>query len=52
MRLVVDEAGDVKKDTSTVGVSSSTPAQPATKNSRVAVYLAYSTPRGHAVTTR
>ncbi|MBB5495761.1 SRSO17 transposase [Nocardiopsis metallicus] len=48
--LVVDETGDVKKGQSTVGVArqySGTAGR--TENCQVAVYLAYTTPNGHAL---
>ncbi len=48
--LVVDEAGDVKKGTHSVGVQrqySDTAGR--IENSQVAVYLTYAAPRGHAL---
>lgn len=51
--LVVDETGDVKKGASTVGVQRQyTGTAGRIENSQVAVYLAYSTPRGHAAIDR
>ncbi|WP_435862553.1 IS701 family transposase [Streptomyces phaeochromogenes] len=51
--LVVDETGDVKKGTGTVGVQRQyTGTAGRVENSQVAVYLAYSTPRGHAAIDR
>jgi len=51
--LVVDETGDVKKGTATVGVQrqySGTAGR--VENSQVAVYLTYAAPRGHALIDR
>jgi SRSO17 transposase len=51
--LVVDETGDLKKGTHTVGVQrqySGTAGR--TENCQVAVYLAYATARGHALIDR
>lgn len=51
--LVVDETGDVKKGTTTVGVQrqySGTAGR--IENSQVAVYLTYAAPRGHALIDR
>jgi SRSO17 transposase len=51
--LVVDETGDVKKGTATVGVQrqySWTAGR--IENSQVAVYLTYAAPRGHALIDR
>jgi SRSO17 transposase len=51
--LVVDETGDVKKGTQTVGVQrqySGTAGR--IENSQVAVYLTYAAPRGHALIDR
>jgi SRSO17 transposase len=51
--LVVDETGDVKKGTATVGVQrqySGTVGR--IENSQVAVYLTYAAPRGHALIDR
>jgi SRSO17 transposase len=51
--LVVDETGDVKKGTATVGVQrqySGTAGR--IENSQVAVYLTYAAPRGHALVDR
>jgi SRSO17 transposase len=51
--LVVDETGDVKKGTATVGVQrqySGTAGR--IENSQVAVYLTYAAPRGHAFIDR
>ncbi|MFH8617187.1 IS701 family transposase [Streptomyces sp. NPDC017979] len=51
--LVVDETGDLKKGTATVGVQRQyTGTAGRVENSQVAVYLAYSTPRGHAAIDR
>ncbi|MCX4455745.1 IS701 family transposase (plasmid) [Streptomyces sp. NBC_01340] len=51
--LIVDETGDVKKGTSTVGVQRQyTGTAGRIENSQVAVYLAYSTQRGHAAIDR
>ncbi|MGW3746724.1 IS701 family transposase [Streptomyces sp. NPDC005146] len=51
--LVVDETGDLKKGTATVGVQRQyTGTAGRIENSQVAVYLAYSTPRGHAAIDR
>jgi SRSO17 transposase len=51
--LVVDETGDVKKGTATVGVQrqySGTAGR--IENSQVAVFLTYAAPRGHALIDR
>ena len=51
--LVVDETGDVKKGSATVGVQrqySGTAGR--IENSQVAVYLTYAAPRGHALIDR
>jgi len=51
--LVVDETGDVKKGTATVGVQrqySGTAAR--IENAQVAAYLTYAAPRGHALIDR
>jgi SRSO17 transposase len=51
--LVVDETGDLKKGTATVGVQRQyTGTAGRIENSQVAVYLAYSTPHGHAAIDR
>ncbi|PWJ02047.1 IS701 family transposase [Streptomyces sp. NWU49] len=51
--LVVDETGDLKKGTHTVGVQRQyTGTAGRIENSQVAVYLVYSTPRGHAAVDR
>ncbi|MFE2070110.1 IS701 family transposase [Streptomyces sp. NPDC059467] len=51
--LVVDETGDLKKGTGTVGVQRQyTGTAGRIENSQVAVYLAYSTPLGHAAIDR
>lgn len=51
--LVVDETGNVKKGTDTVGVQRQyTGTAGRVENSQVAVYLAYPTPRGHAAIDR
>lgn len=51
--LVVDETGDLKKGTHTVGVQRQyTGTAGRVENSQVAVYLAYSSPRGHAAIDR
>ncbi|MFE6555248.1 IS701 family transposase [Streptomyces sp. NPDC057746] len=51
--LVVDETGDLKKGTATVGVQRQyTGTAGRIENSQVAVYLAYSTRRGHAAIDR
>ncbi|MEU9283133.1 IS701 family transposase, partial [Streptomyces sp. NPDC048275] len=51
--LVVDETGDLKKGAATVGVQRQyTGTAGRIENSQVAVYLAYSTPRGHAAIDR
>lgn len=51
--LVVDETGDLKKGTHTVGVQRQyTGTARRAENSQVAVYLAYSTPQGHAAIDR
>ncbi|MFE6162129.1 IS701 family transposase [Streptomyces sp. NPDC056486] len=51
--LVVDETGDLKKGTATVGVQRQyTGTAGRIENSQVAAYLAYSSPRGHAAIDR
>ncbi|MGW3852402.1 IS701 family transposase [Streptomyces fagopyri] len=51
--LVVDETGDLKKGTATVGVQRQyTGTAGRVENSQVAVYLAYSSRRGHAAIDR
>ncbi|MGW5172623.1 IS701 family transposase [Streptomyces nodosus] len=51
--LVVDETGDLKKGTHTVGVQRQyTGTAGRIENGQVAVYLAYSTPAGHAAIDR
>ncbi|PJN38049.1 DDE transposase [Streptomyces sp. CB02959] len=51
--LVVDETGDLKKGTATVGVQRQyTGTAGRIENSQVAVYLAYSSMRGHAAIDR
>ncbi|WP_234307776.1 IS701 family transposase, partial [Streptomyces sp. NBRC 110035] len=51
--LVVDETGDLKKGTHTVGVQRQyTGTAGRIENSQVAVYLAYSAPRGHTAIDR
>ncbi|MGP3737625.1 IS701 family transposase (plasmid) [Streptomyces sp. GDS52] len=51
--LVVDETGDVKKGTHTVGVQRQyTGTAGRTENSQVAVYLVYAGRRGHAAVDR
>lgn len=51
--LVVDETGDLKKGTATVGVQRQyTGTAGRIENSQVAVYLAYATPGGHALIDR
>ncbi|MFJ3283104.1 IS701 family transposase [Streptomyces halstedii] len=51
--LVVDETGDLKKGSHTVGVQRQyTGTAGRIENSQVAVYLAYSTPNGHAAIDR
>ena len=51
--LVVDETGDLKKGAATVGVHRQyTGTAGRIENSQVAVYLAYSTPLGHAAIDR
>lgn len=51
--LVVDETGDLKKGMGTVGVRRQyTGTAGRIENSQVAVYLAYSTPLGHAAIDR
>lgn len=51
--LVVDETGDVKKGTRTVGVQRQyTGTAGRIENSQVAVYLAYATDAGHAFIDR
>lgn len=51
--MVVDETGDLKKGTATVGVQRQyTGTAGRIENSQVAVYLAYSSRRGHAAIDR
>lgn len=51
--LVVDETGDLKKGTASVGVQRQyTGTAGRIENSQVAVYLVYSTPVGHAAVDR
>ena len=51
--LVVDETGDVKKSTATVGVQRQyTATAGRIENAQVAVYLAYAGRRGHAAIDR
>ena len=51
--LVVDETGDLKKGTATAGVQRQyTGTAGRVENSQVAVYLAYSAPRGHVLIDR
>jgi SRSO17 transposase len=51
--LVVDETGDLKKGTSTVGVQRQyTGTAGKTDNAQVGVYLAYATPAGYALIDR
>jgi len=51
--LVIDETGDVKKGTQTVGVQRQyTGTAGRIENSQVAVYLTYAAPRGHALIDR
>ena len=51
--LVVDEAGDLKKGASTVGVQRQyTGTAGKVDNAQVAVYLAYATGAGHGVIDR
>lgn len=51
--LVVDETGDVKKGTATVGVQRQySGAAGRIENSQVAVYPTYAAPRGHALIDR
>ncbi len=51
--LVVDETGDLKKGTATVGVQRQyTGTAGRIENAQVAVYLAYATPAGHALIDR
>ncbi|TXR56531.1 IS701 family transposase [Quadrisphaera setariae] len=51
--LIGDETGDIKKGTATVGVQRQyTGTAGRTENAQVAVYLAYATPRGHALVDR
>ena len=51
--LVVDETGDLKKGTDTVGVQRQyTGTAGRIENSQVAVFLAYAAPRGHALIDR
>jgi len=51
--LIVDETGDVKKGTHSVGVQRQyTGTAGRVENAQVAVYLTYATPRGHALIDR
>jgi SRSO17 transposase len=51
--LVLDETGDVKKGTATVGVQRQyTGTAGRIENSQLAVYLTYAAPRGHALIDR
>jgi SRSO17 transposase len=51
--LIVDETGDVKKGTATVGVQRQyTGTAGRIENAQVAVYLTYAAPRGHALIDR
>jgi len=51
--LVVDESGDCKKGTATVGVARQyTGTSGKVDNAQVAVYLVYASPVGHAVVDR
>jgi SRSO17 transposase len=51
--LVIDETGDLKKGTATVGVQRQyTGTAGRIENSQVAVYLAYATSKGHALIDR
>ncbi|WP_067972415.1 IS701 family transposase [Mycolicibacter icosiumassiliensis] len=51
--LILDETGDVKKGTATVGVQRQyTGTAGRIENSQVAVYLTYAAPRGHALIDR
>jgi SRSO17 transposase len=51
--LIIDETGDVKKGTATVGVQRQyTGTAGRIENSQVAVYLTYAAPRGHALIDR
>src|SRR6266496_3586201 len=51
--LVVDETGDLKKGTATVGVQRQyTGTAGRVENAQVAVYLVYASSRGHAVIDR
>lgn len=51
--LVVDETGDLKKGTCTVGVQRQhTGTAGRIENAQVAVYLAYAGARGHAMIDR
>jgi SRSO17 transposase len=50
---LVDETGEVKKGTATAGVQRQyTGAAGRIENAQVAVYLGYTTPRGHALIDR
>jgi SRSO17 transposase len=51
--LVVDETGDLKKGSATVGVQRQyTGTAGRVENAQVAVYLAYAAPKGHALVDR
>ena len=51
--LVVDETGDLKKGTASVGVQRQyTGTAGRIENAQVAVYLTYAAPRGHALIDR
>jgi len=51
--LVVDETGDLKKDTATPGVQRQyTGTAGRIESSQVAVYLGFASPRGHAPRAR
>jgi SRSO17 transposase len=51
--LVIDETGDLKKGTHTVGVERQyTGTAGRVENARVAVYLVYASPRGHGIIDR
>jgi SRSO17 transposase len=51
--LVIDETGDLKKGTTTVGVQRQyTGTAGRIENAQVAVYLVYATDKGHAVIDR
>jgi DDE superfamily endonuclease len=51
--LVIDETGDLKKDTGTVGVQRQyTGTAGCVENAQVAVYLVYATRAGHALIDR